>query len=339
MTMPADGPPPSPELFFETSLAFQRTAALRTAVELDLFTAVAAGAGTPAEIAERCGAAERGVRILSDYLTIYGFLTKTDGRYAATTDTAFFLSKSSPAYLGGTLRFLAANDLVKNYGNLAEIVRAGALPEADGTTGPDHPVWVEFARAMVPMMAMPAERIAGIVDIAALDGGRVLDIAAGHGIFGITLAKHNPRIEVVALDWKAVLEVASENARAAGVADRHTTIPGSAFEVDYGSDYALILLTNFLHHFDTPTNVTLLKKVRAALGPGGRAVILEMVPNDDRVTPPMAAAFAMTMLGSTPAGDAYTFSEIERMRLDAGFAGAEAHPLEPGFHNVVVGRT
>src|SRR5437667_349702 len=79
---------------------------------------------------------------------------------------------------------------------------------------------------------------------------KVLDIAAGHGLFGIAVARQNPNSQIVALDWSNVLAVAQENARAAGLGDRYHTLPGSAFEVDYGGDYDLVLLTNFLHHFD-----------------------------------------------------------------------------------------
>src|SRR5438132_1399036 len=78
---------------------------------------------------------------------------------------------------------------------------------------------------------------------------KVLDISSGHGMFGIDVAKHNPQAHVYALDWKNVLEVARENAARFGVAERFHTIPGSAFDVDMGSGYDLVLLPNFLHHF------------------------------------------------------------------------------------------
>src|SRR5207248_3593706 len=113
---------------------------------------------------------------------------------------------------------------------------------------------------------------------------------------GVTLARHNPKAKIVAVDWANVLQVAKENAQKAGVADRHSLLPGSAFEVDFGKDYDIVLITNFLHHFDLPTNEKFLKKVYAALKPGGRAVILEFVPNEDRVSPPESAGFALVML-------------------------------------------
>ncbi|MGH9801109.1 MAG: methyltransferase, partial [Blastocatellia bacterium] len=120
-----------------------------------------------------------------------------------------------------------------------------------------------------------------------------------------------------------------ENAAKFGVADRHHLLPGSAFDVDFGHGYDLILLTNFLHHFDVATNEKLLKKVHAALAEGGRALTLEFIPDDDRVTPPMLASFALTMLSSTAAGDAYTFAEYEQMFARAGFSKNEMHEMPP----------
>src|SRR4030095_134446 len=122
---------------------------------------------------------------------------------------------------------------------------------------------------------------------------RILDIAAGHGLYGLAFAKQNPQVEVTAVDWPNVLEVAIENAKASDVLSQYHVNPGSAFDVDYGSGYDLVLLTNFLHHFDVTTCEGLLRKVHAALAPDGSAVTLEFVPNDDRVTPPQAAAFSM----------------------------------------------
>jgi cyclopropane fatty-acyl-phospholipid synthase-like methyltransferase len=133
-----------------------------------------------------------------------------------------------------------------------------------------------------------------------------------------------------------VLEVAKENAQKAGVADRYSTIEGSAFDVEYGSGYDLVLLTNFLHHFDAPTCETLLRKVHAALADGGRSVTLEFVPNEDRVTPPDAAGFSMMMLTTTPSGDAYTFAELERMAANAGFSRSTLYPLPPTIEQVVI---
>lgn len=328
---------PSPVLFFQTINAHQQTEALKAAIELEVFTAIGEGNTSAADIAKRVGASERGVRILCDFLTILGMLTKQDNKYGLTLDSSVFLDKRSPAYIGGATEFLASPKLTAGSRDIAGAVRRGGTTmEDDGTVGPDNPVWVTFARAMAPMMAMPAQLLAGLVDPQADRNLNILDIAAGHGLYGLAFAAKNPQAEITALDWSAVLEVAKENAAKAGVSDRYKTIEGSAFDVDFGTGYDLILLTNFLHHFDPPTNETLMRKVHAALADGGRAVTLEFVPNDDRVTPPESATFAMIMLASTPSGDAYTFAELERIAANAGFSKSSVHPLPPTAQTAVI---
>ncbi|MGI9066425.1 MAG: methyltransferase [Pyrinomonadaceae bacterium] len=328
---------PSPQLFFQTINAYQRTEALKAAIELEVFTAVGEGNSTVSQLARRCETSERGMRILCDYLCIIGFLGKAGTNYGLTQDSAVFLDKRSPAYLGGATEFMSTEKLTDNFRNFAEVVRkGGSLDEDGGTVAPDNPIWVKFAKAMAPMIAMPAQLMAILVDPAADQKLKILDIAAGHGLFGIAFATNNKQAEVVALDWPKVLEVARENASNAGVADRYSTIEGSAFDVEFGSGYDLILLTNFLHHFDPPTCETLLRKVHAALGESGRAVTLEFVPNEDRISPPDAAAFSVMMLGSTPSGDAYTFSELERMCANAGFSRSEIHELPPTIQSAVI---
>ena len=328
--------PPTPALLFDTLNAHQRTEAIKTSIELGLFTEIAQGKTTVAEIAKACDASERGTRILCDYLVIMGFLTKQDGAYGLTPDSAMFLDKRSPAYMGTVTEFILSPHVIDNFDHLTEAVKKGGSAGETQSLEPEHPMWVKFARAMAPMMAMPAQQLAPLVDPAANQKLKVLDLAAGHGLYGLAFAKRNPNAEVTAVDWANVLEVAKENAQFFGASDRYHTIPGSAFEVDYGTDYDVVLLTNFLHHFDPATCETLLRKVHAALKDGGRAVTLEFVPNDDRVSPPQAAAFSLMMLGMTPSGDAYTFAELEEMFRHAGFARSELHELPPTIQRVVV---
>jgi len=322
---------------FQGFTAYQLSAALKGAIELDLFSAIAEGNATAEALATRCQASTRGVRILCDYLAAVGFLRKTDGRYTLDPESGPLLDRHSPLYVGSAIRFLASPVVMQSFADVAGAVRkGGTVVDAGGATAPEHPMWVDFARAMAPLAGLAAQLLANLLDADAGRPWHVLDIAAGHGLFGITLAARNPRASVVALDWANVLTVAEENARAAGVADRFRTVPGSAFTVDYGRDYDLVLLTNFLHHFDEEACVAVLRKVHAALRPGGRAVTVEMISDENRVTPPEAATFALVMLAGTPGGDAYPFSEFERMFHRAGFARSELHPLPPGFLRAVI---
>src|SRR5438094_6307999 len=138
---------PTPERIFDTLNAYQRTAALRGAIDLDLFTAIDGGAATASEVAAKLKVPPRGARILCDYLAIIGFLTKEGGRYALAPDSAKFLSRRSPAYLGGAATFLNAPMFMDYFRDLAAVVRKGGpVIGEEGTMAPDHPIWVEFAR-------------------------------------------------------------------------------------------------------------------------------------------------------------------------------------------------
>ena len=321
---------PSPQLFFAAVTAHQLTSVIKAAIELEVFTAVAEGKTTAATIAGRCQASERGMRILCDNLVINGFLTKQAGQYGLTQDSAFFLDRKSPAYLGGAIEFLLDPMMIAGAGDIANAVRKGGTTiSSEGAVSQENPVWVKFARAMMPMMIPAAMGMAQLIKVDPHRKIRILDVAAGHGIFGIAFAQANPNVKVTALDWEPVLSVAKENAGKFGVADRHHLLPGSAFDVEFGTGYDLILLTNFLHHFDMETNEKLLKKVHDALAEDGRALTLEFIPDDDRVTPTMMASFALTMLSSTAAGDAYTFAEYEQMFAKAGFSKNEMHEMPP----------
>lgn len=335
MSSPASHPQPTPERFFNAINAYEQTEAIKTAVELEVFTAIADGNATASTIAKRCKAAERGVRTLCDFLTIHGFLTKEGEQYALAPDSAMFLNRHSPAYVGGAIEFLLTPRVREAHARLTEAVRRGGTAIGEGTLAPENPDWVKFAEAMMPLMYMPSQVMAAELRKGG-EAHKILDIAAGHGIFGISAAKQNPAAQIYAADWKNVLEVAQKNAQAMGVADRYHLLPGSAFETDFGEGYDLALITNFLHHFDPPTCTNFMRKVHAALKPGGRAAIAELVPNPDRVSPPTAAAFSMIMLVTTPAGDAYTFAELESISKNAGFTRVELAAPEIGLDRLVV---
>ena len=292
MSSPTAKARPNPEFIFETLNAYQQTAALRAAIALDIFTKIGEGTDTFPALAKRCEATERGIRILCDYLVVHGFLTSTTIVTRSPTirphsSTGARPRASPPQQASSLARYdqrlprsgphdshWAAGNGGRQGIDLGGKSHLGRVCAFDGADG--DPVSGRNSRHL---------------DAPAGKKWKVLDLAGGHGMFGITLAKRNPNAEIFAQDWGPVLAVATENARAAGVAARHHVIPGSAFEVEYGTGYDIVLITNFLHHFDAATNEKFLCKVRASLAPSGIVATLDFIPNEDRVSPPALGRF------------------------------------------------
>src|SRR5262249_22769133 len=213
---------PSLPLVWSAFTGYQHTAAVRAAVELDVFTAIGEGATTLDRLAKRCGAAERGLRALCNHLVMDGFLARNGDTFALTPTSEAFLDRRSSGYVGSAVLFITEPTIVDGFTRLTEAVRRGgtAIPQS-GTLAPEHPIWVEFARSMAPLASLTGVLLANVLDASKGGPCKVLDIAAGHGMFGISIARENPKAQVVGLDWKNVLEVARANAAAAGLGERY----------------------------------------------------------------------------------------------------------------------
>ena len=302
--------------------AFERTLALRTAIEMDLFTRIGAGRNTIRSLAADAGASERGLRALCDYLTVHGHLSKQGSRYSLTINARVYLTKASPAYLGSAVKFLASDSTVAAFCRLRKTVARGNAAAQDGADSDDTGYveldWVEYARSMAPLARATAQFAAEALQVDSAGPIQVLDLGAGHGLYGLAIAARNSSAQIFALDAPQVLEIALENARQAGVAARYHTIPGDAFEASFGGPYDVVLAANLAHHLDEASNVRLFQKTRAALKPNGRMVLIEWITNPDRVSPSHDAAFALTVLATSARGAIYTLKEYSQMLRAAG---------------------
>ena len=324
---------PTPDRIFETLLfGHARVDSLKAAIDLDLFTAIAEGWHSSELLAERCGASERGMRVLCDFLVVNDFLIKTDDEYHLTPDTRLFLDARSPAYFGTVAKFVADRHNAESSATILECVRSGHPVRV---TVDDVDQWRSFAEAMLPMATRVASACADVLDVARGGPLDILDVAASHGEYGLAIARKNAEAKIVGLDFAEVVAVASRRAREQGFGSRYTTIAGSAFDVALGGPYDIVLLPNFLHHFRPQIIERFLRRVAAAVKPGGRVVTVEFVPNADRVSPPAAAMFGMTMLTRNE-GDAYTFAELSGMFRRAGFSNTRAFLAAPTPQTILV---
>lgn len=325
--------------FQDIALAYHKTAVLKAAVELDIFTLIGADAVTSNELSEKAATSRRGMRILCDSLAVMGLLEKHGGTYKTATIWRRYLDTASAACVAQSIEFFAAPEIAHLVlDDPASFVRRGGS-EGLAQMAPEHPIWARFAKVMTPIARVTAKRAAA--QLAAHPGPlvRVLDVAAGHGLYGIEIARARPDAVVTFVDWPGVLALAWENAKAAYLNDRYRAVPGNAFEVDWGTDFDLAIVSNFLSHLDRDECVALLRKVRSSLSRQGRACAIEFVPHEDRVSPPLQAMFAFWMLATTPGGDAYTATDLDQIAKAAGFAGASVRPLRPTPQSLVMFET
>lgn len=300
-----------PAWLIDEFVAYERTLTLRTAIELDLFTRIGAGVNTIPALAQSTRASVRGLRVLCDSLAVHQHLIKQGNRYQLTLNSRIFLSRDSPACFASAIKFLASDAYIKAFSDLRYAVKRGRARSS-------KTIWAEFARFMSPLGQDVAQFMAERMTSDSAGPIRVLDVAAGHGLYGLALAARNPEAEIYALDAAEVLRVAGENARRAGVRKRFHPIPGDAFRTSFEGPYDLVLTANIAHHLEPEANIALFQKCRAALKPKGKLVVLDFVVNGDRVSPPAEAGFAMHLF-ATGSCDVYTFAEYRGMLRAAGF--------------------
>ena len=251
-----------------------------------------------------------------------------------------FLDAGSPLYLGTTVRFLHDRTLLDGFAHLTDAVRRGgtAITQHDALE-PDHPMWVEFARAMAPLAGASRRRSSRSGSPPSRSARpRVLDVAAGHGLFGIALAKRNPALEVTALDWPNVLAGRTRERREGGrrrsacARDRATRSPPTSAPSTTSCSCRTCSITST----SKPCEV-LLRRVHAAFEARrpGRASS-SSCPTRIGSGPATAVMFGLVMLAMTPEGDVYTLSECSRMLERAGFRKTTLHALTPSPQQVVI---
>lgn len=325
----------SDNIVYDLFLSYLKTAALRAAIELDLFTKIGKGPINSDNLAHNTGSSQRGIRILCDFLCIVQLLEKTDGLYSLSDVSRRFLDRNSSHCIADIIDFMAAPEIVSKVMNIpSSYVKTGGLKQYTGMSSED-PLWKAFAEAMAPFAAIEAKRTTVYVKKQNMQPTSILDVAAGSGLFGIELAKQCKEAMVTAIDWAGVLEIAGKNAEAAGLSGRYRTIAGNALEEDWGTGYDLILLPNLLHHFSPDDCIGLFKKSKASLTPGGSVFLIEIIPNADRISPPEQASFAFFMLATTADGDAYTHDEYVQMARVAGLSLKGSMRLLPTAQTVL----
>ena len=295
---------------------------IEAAIRHKVFDLLSDGPRTVEEVSKKSGASVRGLRAIMNALVGLELISKHgEDRYANSPESQSFLVSTSPGFQGGLFKHVSTQ-LVPKWLDLSEIVRTGkpetaVNQETEGGTFFEH-----FVEDIFPMSYPAARALAGELKIGDASGTvRVLDIAAGSGVWGIALAQASNHVRVTAVDWPEVIPVTRRMAGRFGVGGRFEFVSGDLMSADFGSDHAIATLGHILHSEGEDRSRRLLKKVYEALATGGTIAIQEFLVNDDRTGPPNGLIFAVNMLVNTEHGDTYSVREIGSWLEHAGFAG------------------
>lgn len=336
---PQGGAPPQggPEMFLQMSFSHVPARVLAASVRLGLFSHIAGGARTAADVAAAASASARGTRMLLDALVTLGLLMKERDHYALTPPAAQYLVRESPDYVGAVWE---GKMFFEPWEHLTEVVRTGRPFRRLETSEAAEQFFPALVRALHVMSVAPARRMAEALGAGAGgdEGLRVLDVACGSAVWSIAVAELDPRARVTAQDFPQLFETTREYLRRHGVEDRYDFLPGNLREVEFGEGlYDLAILGNIVHSEGEASSRDLLRRLRRALRPGGRVAVIDMIPNDERTAPPFPLFFALNMLVNTEEGDTYTLAEYAEWLRDAGFPHVSTADI--GSHSpLIVGR-
>jgi precorrin-6B methylase 2 len=313
---------PTPERIQQMQWGFAPPLIVEAAVRCGVFDALDAGPRTVDEVASATGASRRGLRAVLDALVGLELLKKQGDRYALAEDAAAFLVTTKPGFLGGMFRHMSSH-LLRSWMQLTEAVQTGKPARSVNREDDGGAFFREFVEDLYPVNQAAARALADALGVATATAPvTVLDLAAGSGVWGISLAEKSPQVRVTAVDWPEVLPVTQKVATRRGVADRFRFVAGDLSSADFGRGYQVATLGHILHSEGEQRSRELLQKVFAALAPGGTIVIAEIVPDEDRTGPARALIFAVNMLVHTDEGDTFTFGQMRGWLEDIGFRDA-----------------
>lgn len=293
------------------------------AVSNKVFDTLASGAKTVDQVSKATGSSARGLRAIMNALVGLELLRKDrQEKYLLTPESEAFLVSNKPGTLAGFFP-MNMNRLIPLWLKLDEIVRTGQPAEARNEEHPGTEFFSELVENIIPMSYGSAQALAGALKLAdAKNDVRVLDLAAGSGIWGIVLAQKSPRVQVTAVDWAGMIPTTKRITQKFGVADRFKFIEGDLLEVDFGAAYDVATLGHILHSEGEKRSRQLLKKTFGALKSSGTIAIGEWLVNDERTEPLPSLMFAVQMIVNTEHGDTFSFNEIKSWLEEAGFKNA-----------------
>jgi 3-hydroxy-5-methyl-1-naphthoate 3-O-methyltransferase len=329
----ADQRPPERNPIVRALAGWQPARVLMTANRLDVFNVIGGDARGASEIARRCDAHPRSMRLLLDACVALGFLEKRHQRYLNTPLGLHMLVKGGGAFIGDGINH--SDVLWNRWAHLTESVRTNSAPPP--TEGPVDPKtgYRDFILAMHDRAMRNGQELAENLD---LRGRRQLfDCGGGPGTYSVFLVKKNAGLRAILFDLPPATEIAIELISEAGYADRIATRAGNYWVDDFGQGNDVVLLSAIVHSMAPQRAKVLLRKAFDSLISGGIVVIHETLVDASGVAPVGAVLFSLNMLVNTDGGRSYSGREIMSWIRDTGFASPRVQDLPSGGSSLVVG--
>ena len=310
----------TPERLMQLGFGYAPPLIIGAAINNKVFDTLDSGAKTIDQLSKTTGASQRGLRAIMNALVGLELLKKDrQGNYSLTPESENFLLSNTPGTLAGSFPMIMRR-LIPLWLKLDDILHTGRPAESRNQEHPGTEFFTELVENIIPMSYHGAQKLADHLKLARLKNElRVLDIAAGSGIWGIALAQKSSRVRVTAIDWAGIIPTTKRITQKFGVSDQFKFIQGDINEVEFGGGYDVATLGHILHSEGEERSRRLLKKTSHALKSGGTISIAEWLVNDDRTEPLPSLMFAVQMLVNTEKGDTFSFKEIRGWLEEAGF--------------------
>jgi hypothetical protein len=300
----------SPDRIIRQLVAYRGAAAFNSAVDLDLFTRIAHGRDSAAQLAAELGVPVHGIECLCDFLACEGYLIRQGARFALPEDVARFLDRTAPGFLAAEVESAYSPAILDRFRNLTECVRNGG--PATSLKGPSC------------FDAAQAEALANAIELPCGVPLKVLHLEAGSGLTGITLATRYPDAVVVAADGPEALRIAQAHADKAKLSTRYQNIPGDPLKLLTGRDYDAVLLATELYH-RTPAQIeSLLQKSADALKTTGKLYLFDFLSDASEEFASDRTTDRLLMLLTVKRGRPYSIDDIKGMLVGCRFKDIES---------------
>lgn len=296
---------------------------LHAAVELDLFSAIAAGAASASEVAGQIDADPRATAMLLNALAAMGLIAKDGDRYHNTEESRRFLVRSSTDYVGYMIRH--HHHLVAGWSRLDEAVRTGR-PVRAGASFEDPEVRHNFLMGMFNLASMLAPQVARRIDLAGRR--RLLDLGGGPGTYAVHFCRHYESMEAVVFDRPETRPVAEAIISRFGLEGRIRFQGGDYRQGPLPDGFDVVWVSHILHAESPSICADLMAAIYAALSPGGMVLIHDFLLSESLDGPLFPALFSLNMLQGTDGGQTYSRGQVEAMLTAAGFTDVAAVKLD-----------